>query len=208
MEPHDKDKTNEELAREIQRGLNVDENFRLLSKRCRPQLHSFFRRKGFSPEDRDELTQETLFSVYNGLKGFRQESSFDSWMFSIAMNVYRSDLERRRAQKRDAPLISLTHEPASENNEFPPLAERIVDPKPDQLNRAIEEEKSQKLHEAMQQLPENMRLCTELRILHDLPYKEIAELMGIEINTVKAHLHQAKKRLDKNLRPYFGEIDI
>jgi RNA polymerase sigma-70 factor, ECF subfamily len=202
------DKTNEELAQEIKRGFNVEENFRRLFERRYAQIRRFFRRKGFSPEDSYELTQETFLSVYKGLRDFRQESSFDSWMFSIAENIWRSELERRKAKKRDAPLISLDQETASEADEIPPLAERIVDPKPDQLNRAIEKEKSQKLHEAMRQLPENMRLCTELRIVHDLPYKEIADLMGIEINTVKAHLHQAKKHLDKKLRPYFGEIDI
>jgi RNA polymerase sigma-70 factor (ECF subfamily) len=202
------DKTTEELAREIKQGLNVEEGFRQLFERRYAQVRRFFRRKGFSPEDSYELTQETFLSVYKGLNDFRQESSFESWMFSIAENIWRSELGRRKAKKRDAPLISLDQETASETEDLPSLAERIVDPKPDQLNRAIEKEKSQKLNEAMQQLPENMRLCMELRIVHGLPYKEIAELMGIEINTVKAHLHQAKKRLDKNLRPYFGEVDI
>lgn len=186
----------------------MEENFRQLFERHYAQIRRFFRRKGFSPEDSNELTQETFLSVYKGLKDFRQESPFENWLFSIAENIWRSELERRKAKKRDAPLISLDQEAASETDEFSPLAERIVDPKPDQLNRAIEKEKSQKLHEAMQQLPEHMRRCTELRIVHDLPYKEIANLMGIEINTVKAHLHQAKKHLDKRLRPYFGEIDI
>jgi RNA polymerase sigma-70 factor, ECF subfamily len=202
------DKTTEELAREIKGGVSVEENFRQLYERRYAQIRRFFQRKGFSPEDSHELTQETFLSVYKGLKDFRQESSFDNWMFSIAENIWRSELERRKAKKRDAPLISLDQEPASETDDFSPLVERIVDPKPDQLNRAIEKEKSQKLHEAMQQLPEHQRRCTELRIVHELPYKEIANLMGIEINTVKAHLHQAKKHLEKKLRPYFGEIDI
>jgi RNA polymerase sigma-70 factor (ECF subfamily) len=202
------DKTTEELVREIKREQNLEENYRQLFERHYAQISRFFRRKGFSPEDGYELTQETFLSVYKGLKDFRQESSFESWMFSIAENIWRSELERRKAKKRDAPLISLDHVAASETDEFSTLAERIVDPKPDQLNRAIEKEKSQKLHEALQQLPEHMRRCTELRIVHDLPYKEIAKLMGIEINTVKAHLHQAKKHLNNRLRPYFGEIDI
>jgi RNA polymerase sigma-70 factor (ECF subfamily) len=202
------DKTTEELAQEIKRGVNVEENFRQLFERRYAQIHRFFRRRGFSPEDSYELTQETFLSVYKGLKDFRQECSFDSWMFSIAANIFRSELERRKTQKRDALLISLDQVTASETDEIPPLAERIVDPKPDQLNRAIENEKSQQLHEAMQQLPKQMRLCTELRIVHDLPYKEIADLMGIEVNTVKAHLHQAKKHLDKKLRQYFDGIDI
>jgi RNA polymerase sigma-70 factor (ECF subfamily) len=202
------DKTTEELVREIKRGLNVEENFRQLFERHYAQIRRYFGRRRFSPEDSYELTQETFLSVYKGLKDFRQESSFESWMFSIAENIRRSELERRKARKRNAPLISLDQESASETDEFTPLAARIADRAPDQLDRTIEKEKLQKLYEAMRQLPEQMRRCTELRIIHDFSYKEIAELMEISINTVKAHLHQAKKELSERLKPYFGEIEL
>ena len=202
------DKTTEELARDIKRGFNVEENFRQLFERRYAQLRRFFQRKGFSPEDSYELTQETFLSVYKGLKDFRQESSFDNWMFSIAENIWRSELERRKARKRDAPLVSLDQEIPSETDDFSPLAARIADRSPDQLDRTLEKEKLQKLHEAMRQLPEQMRRCTELRVIHDFSYKEIAELMEISINTVKAHLHQAKKELSERLKPYFGEVEL
>ena len=202
------DKKTEELAREIKRGVNVEENFRQLFERRYAQIRRFFQRKGFSPEDSHELTQETFLSVYKGLKDFRQESSFDNWMFSIAENIWRSELERRKARKRDAPLVSLDQDAASETDDFSPLAARIADRSPDQLDRTLEKEKLQKLHEAMRQLPEQMRRCTELRVIHDFSYKEIAELMEISINTVKAHLHQAKKELSERLKPYFGEVEL
>jgi RNA polymerase sigma-70 factor (ECF subfamily) len=202
------DKTTEELVREIKQGLNVEENFRQLFEGRYAQIRRFFRRKGFSQEDSNELTQETFLSVYKGLKGFRQESPFENWLFSIAENIWRSELEWRKAKKRDAPLISLDQEAASETDEFSPLVARIADRAPDQLDRTIEKEKLQKLHEAMRQLPEQMRHCTELRIIHDFSYKEIAELMEISINTVKAHLHQAKKELSERLKPYFGEVEL
>jgi DNA-directed RNA polymerase specialized sigma24 family protein len=53
-----------------------------------------------------------------------------------------------------------------------------------------------------------MRRCTELRVLYDLSYSEIAGLMKISINTVKAHLHHAKKELRERLKPYFGEVEL
>jgi RNA polymerase sigma-70 factor, ECF subfamily len=134
------DKTTEELAREIKRGFNVEENFRQLFERRYPQIRRFFQRKGFSPEDSYELTQETFLSVYKGLRDFRQESSFDNWMFSIAENIWRSELERRKARKRDAPLVSLDQDVASETDDFSPLAARIVDRSPDQLDRTLESE--------------------------------------------------------------------
>ena len=186
----------------------MEESFRQLFERYFPQTHRFFHRKGFSSEDCRELAQETFLSVYKGLKGFRQESPFEHWLFAIAENIWRSELERRKARKRDAPLVSLDQEIEYGDDELSPLTARIADPAPDQLDRTIEKEKSQKLHEALRRLPEQMQRCTELRVLHDLSYSEIAGLMNISINTVKAHLHQAKKELSELLKPYFGEVEL
>jgi len=111
--------------------------------------------------------------------GFRQESPFENWLFSIAGNIWRSESELRTARKRDARLVSLDQEIASGDDEPSTLADRIADPAPDQLDITIEKEKSQKLHETLQQLPEKMRRCTELRVLHGLSYSEIAGLMEI-----------------------------
>jgi len=202
------DITTEELIREIKQGLNLEENFRRLFDRSYGQTHRFFQRKGFSPEDSHELTQETFLSVYKGLNGFRQETTFENWLFSIAENIWRSELERRKARKRAARVISLDQEFAGGDEELFSLAARIADPAPDQLDRIIDKEKSLKLHEALRQLPEQMRRCTELRILHDLSYSEIAGLMEISINTVKGHLRTAKKELSERLKPYFGEIEL
>lgn len=192
----------------MKQGLNVEENFRQLHERYYTQIRRFFQRKGFSPEDCEDLTQETFFSVSKGLKGFRQEAPFENWLFSIARNIWRSELESRKAKKRDASVSSLDQEDRGESDQRSPLAGRIVDPAPDQLNRVIENEKLQQLHEAMRQLPEQMRRCVKLRVIDELSYKEIAELMGISINTVKAHLHEAKKELGERLRSYFGEIEL
>lgn len=186
----------------------MEEGFRQLFERYYGQIHRFFHRKGFSSEDCRELTQETFLSVYKGLEGFRQESTFGHWMYSIAKNVWRSELERRKAKGRDAPLYSLDEEVSIGKDKRAPLAELIADQAPDQLYHTIEKEKSQKLHEALRRLPEQMQRCTELRVLHDLSYSEIAGLMNISINTVKAHLHQAKKELNEQLKPYFGEVEL
>jgi RNA polymerase sigma-70 factor (ECF subfamily) len=202
------DKTTEDLIREIKQGLNVEENFRLLFERYYGQIHRFFHRKGFSSEDCRELTQETFLSVYKGLEGFRQESTFGHWMYSIAKNIWRSELDHRRAKGRDAPLISLDQEGAYGEDELSSLKDRIADPVPDQLYCTIEKQKSQKLHDALLRLSEKKRRYIELRILHNLSYREIAELTNTPINTVKAHLHQAKKELSETLKSDFGEVEL
>ena len=53
-----------------------------------------------------------------------------------------------------------------------------------------------------------MRRCVELRLYQDLRYREIAVALDISIETVKAHLHQAKSHLKAKLGDYFGLLDL
>ncbi|MGH9873455.1 MAG: RNA polymerase sigma factor [Pyrinomonadaceae bacterium] len=195
-----------ELIREIKQGLNVEDNFHRLFDRHYAQILRFFRRKGFPPEDCRDLTQETFISVYKGLKDLRQEEQFESWLFAIAHNVWCSLIESRSAQKRSAILLPLEGE--GESGDRPPIAARLAERGADPLAVALEKEKLEKLREALQHLPRQMRRCTQLRVVHDLSYGEIAALMDISVNTVKAHLHQAQKALRVQLSSYFEELSV
>lgn len=195
-----------EVIREIKQGLNVEANFHWLFNRHHAQILRFFRRKGFDPEACRDLTQDTFVSVYKGLKDLRQEEQFESWLFAIAHNVWCSLIESRSAQKRSAMVLSLDGE--EESDDRLPIASRLADQSADPLTAALEKEKLEKLREALQHLPQQMRRCAQLRVVHDLSYVEIAALMGISVNTVKAHLHQAQKALRTQLSAYFEGIVV
>ena len=195
-----------ELIREIRQGQNVEENFHWLFERHYAQIVRFFRRKGFDPEDCRDLTQETFVSVFKGLGELRQEEQFESWLFAIAHNVWCSVLEKRSAQKRSATLLSL--DAGGETDERLSLAERIPDEGTDPLGIALEQERLEKLQGAMRHLPQQMNRCVQLRVVHEMSHAEIARLMGISVNTVKAHLHQARNSLRTQLSSYFEEIEV
>lgn len=194
------------VIREIKQGLNVESNFHWLFNRHHAQILRFFRRKGFDPEACRDLTQDTFVSVYKGLKDLRQEEQFESWLFAIAHNVWCSLIESRSAQKRSAMVLSLDGE--EESDDRLPITSRLADQSADPLTAALEKEKLEKLREALQHLPQQMRRCAQLRVVHDMSYVEIAALMGISVNTVKAHLHQAQKALRTQLSSYFEEIIV
>ena len=195
-----------EVIREIKQGLNDEANFRWLFDRHYAQILRFFRRKGFDPETCRDLTQETFVSVYKGLKDLRQEEHFETWLFAIAHNVWCSLIESRSAQKRSATVLSLEGE--DESGDRLPIGERLADQSADPLTVALQKEKLEKLREALLHLPQQMRHCAQLRVVHDLSYAEIAAVMGISVNTVKAHLHQAQKALRTQLSSYFEEIIV
>lgn len=195
-----------EVIREIKQGLNFEANCRWLFERHYAQILRFFRRKGFDTEACRDLTQDTFISVYKGLKDLRQEEQFESWLFAIAHNVWCSLIENRTAQKRSATVLSLEGE--GESDDRLPIAARLADQRADPLTVALEKEKVEKLREALVHLPQQMRHCAQLRVVHDLSYAEIAAVMGISVNTVKAHLHQAQKALRTQLSSYFEEIIV
>ena len=90
-----------DLVARLQAGIDVDDSFRRLFEVLRPRLVAFFLRYRFTNEESHDLTQETLFRVFKGIGTFRRESRFERWLFEIAGNVYRNELRRRGAVKRD-----------------------------------------------------------------------------------------------------------
>ena len=203
MKPPDRDPS--AVIREIKQGQNVEDNFRSLFERHYAQILRFFRRKGFDPEDCRDLTQETFVSVYKGVRELRQPEQFESWLFAIAHNVWCSSLESRTAQKRSATVLSLDEK---DEGDRPAIAAVLADSGADPLTVTLDKEKLEKLREALARLPQQMRRCAQLRVVHDMSYLEIASLMGISVNTVKAHLHQAQQALRAQLSNYFHELQV
>jgi RNA polymerase sigma-70 factor (ECF subfamily) len=199
-------KTTEEIVAELQQGRDREENFRLLYERHYGQLFRFFRNKLLPPEDCRDLIQKVFISVYRGLGGFRHDSQFETWLFKIALNAYVSEIEHRRAGKRDGVQVSLDGERSEEGAPSP--LHRIADERADPAGALLDQEKLEKMREAMRELPEQMRRCVQLRLVKELSYQEIAAVMGVSINTVKAHLHQSQKVLREKLSKYFGALEV
>lgn len=74
------------------------------------------------------------------------------------------------------------------------------------LHDMLEEERSRLLRNALEELPPQMRRCVQLRV-QDLRYREIAEILKVSIDTVKAHLYQARQLLKAKLGDYY-QIDL
>jgi len=185
------------LIEQIQAGIDVDENCRRLHELHYRKVINFFRRKRFSPEESRDLTQDVFSRVFQAIATFRRESRFERWLFEIAANAFRNELRKRRAEKRDAVEVSINVSPEEGG-----VSAQIVEPvSQDQsaLDSMMKRERSARLRSAFQKLPPQMRTCCVLRYERGMKYQEIATEMKISIETVKAHLHQARKRLIEEL---------
>jgi RNA polymerase sigma-70 factor (ECF subfamily) len=185
----------ERLVELIQARIDPEGNFRKLFERFRHPIFSYFRRKGFSNEESLDLTQDSFLQVAKSLDTFRGSSRFPVWLFGVLSNIYRTELRRRHAERREGVEVSMDEAPGLDRMASATIrpGERSV------LDLAIARERRASVRAALEGLPPQMRRCCVLRYERGLKYQEIATLMGISIETVKAHLHQARKRLAERL---------
>jgi len=191
------------LVEQIQAGVHVEENFAELFRQFRPAVRSYFARKRFTPEECKDLTQDVFFRVFKRIDTFRRESRFERWLWEIMTNIYFNEVRKRQTEKRKGFEISLDATTQGEDGPSPGIAIPIDEPSPEDY--MLQREQVLSFRTALHSLPDQMRRCCLLRYEQGLKYQEIADLMKISIETVKAHLHQARKRLMVRLG---GEKDL
>lgn len=166
---------------------------------------AFFRRKGFSPEDAADLAQKTFLRVYKGLEGFRGETELEIWIRKIAKRVYINEIRDRHALKRAGVEEALPEDPPTGD---PLLAGSALSSATKTVEAdLLERERAAELRRAVEQLPRRRQEVLSLR-LQGAKLKDIAKLLGVSIDTVKAHIFQAKKQLRGLLRGGEGEREL
>ena len=128
------------------------------------------------PSEAEDASQEVFLTVVRKLGGFRYESAFSTWLYRVTVNVC-TDLLRKR---RDLP----TEDPPDR-----PVADRT-----DEVAGAAD------VQAALAEVPLEFRVPLVLREVQDLPYNEIAELLGAPVGTVKSRIHRGRMALARALR--------
>ncbi len=174
----------------FQAGIDRERQFRILTDSYYRPLRRFFARKGLPPETCLDLTQEAFLGIYRGLDAYRPEARFETWLYRIATTTYLKSVRSRATNKRSGKEVPIN---GTEGNE-PALTARGG-----QLDAVLWKERRGKLEEAIRELPGQMRRCLVMRIYHELSYRDIATALRLTVGTVKAHLHQGRRKLKERL---------
>ena len=183
----------EQAIRRFQAGHGRPEAFRFLYETYFRAIERFFARKGLPPEDCLDLTQETFLGIYKGLDGYEHRQQLAAWLYRVATTVYLKRLRTAATAKRAAVEVS------RDGMEHPESTLAVPGP---QLDGLLDAERWRALKAAVAELPEQMRDCLTMRLYHQLSYGEIAAVKKISIETVKAHLFRARKKLQEKLADF------
>lgn len=130
----------------------------------------------------DELVQDTFVRAFASIDGFRGESSFRTWLFTIERRLL---LDRRRAEKRKGATMEVQENSAA--TEF------------DALDDMVAAESARKVRAAIDRLTPTQREVFLLRVNEGLSYKEIATAAGTTEGAARVHYHNAVRTIKELL---------
>ncbi len=149
-------------------------------------------------QDAEDVLQTTFLKAVQHLADFEGRSSLSTWLYRIAANESLMMLRRRR------PELSIDEEPEeSEGPIVTPLQFADWGTLPE--HELLSAESRRYLDEAVQKLPEKLRLVFLLRDVEGLSIKETSEALGLSETNVKTRLSRARLHLREQLSAYFAE---
>ena len=160
-----------------------------LVRRHLPRVRSLLFQLVLNHDWADELTQEVFVNVLHGLRGFRGESSFETWLHRVTLNAASRASQRERRRH---------HRPLSE---FGPKAEEATAAdRPDA--RLLERERQDRVTVALGTLSPQLRAAIVLTVMQGLSAVEAAELEGCPVGTMYWRIHEARRRLRTELKDW------
>jgi RNA polymerase sigma-70 factor (ECF subfamily) len=154
-----------------------------LVKRYEKNLYNYTLRMVSNPDDALDLMQDVFMAVFRNLASFRGDSPFKGWMFKIAH--YRC-IEFYRRKK-----------PTQSLDDIPEQEEKTSEACPEM--QVFNGQQANMLSSAMQLLPVNQKLVVELKFFQHCTFDDIAQQLGISVNTVKSRLYSALDKLKGHL---------
>lgn len=144
------------------------------AKKFEKNLLNFFWRQGVSSDEGEDLVQETFLRLWKYRADYRPTAKLSTFLFLIARQV-RLDALRRATRKERREKLWGEGRPVQVD--VPPAGVR------------------EDVRWAVAQLSDPLRETVELAVFQDLPYAEVAEILGIPVGTVKSRMSNALKKL-------------
>ena len=176
--------TDEQLLADYVRGQT--DRFELLVRRHSPELFRFLVRFTGGAAAAEDIVQETFLQVHLSAATFDRSRRFKPWLFTIAANKAR-DLLRSRGRRPEVPLDA--HVGSEEEGQR--FLDFMADASTPPAGVLEQGEQREFVRSVLAGMPHHLKEVLVLSYYHRFPYKEIAQILGVPLGTVKSRLHAA-----------------
>ena len=188
--------TTEDVALVADLKAGSEEAFAVLIAQYHQPLYSLIARSLNDPADAADITQEVFIKVFRSIRSFHGGSSLRTWLYRIAL--HEASNQRRwwsRHKKQEITIdSSFEADPDAENNHLS-LAATLADRSDSPFDHAAQAETRERVEAALRQIPEAFRTVVILREIEGFAYEEIAEILNVNLGTVKSRLTRGRSAL-------------
>jgi RNA polymerase sigma-70 factor (ECF subfamily) len=162
-----------------------------LVRESQAEVYTLAYRLTGNEDDARDVAQDAYLRAFKGLKRFRGDARFSTWMYRITANCASSHLSRRSRSG---------HDELSDDD-------TLLDERPESNPEGMAEAGAlrDRMTAALAELPAPLRTVVVLRDVYDLPHEAIASELGITEAAAKVRLHRARRKLRERLFPMPGE---
>ncbi len=187
--------TTEEAALVADLKAGSEEAFGVLIAQYHQPLYSLIARSLTDSADAADTTQEVFIKVFRSIRSFNGESSLRTWLYRIALHEASNQRRWWSRHKRQEMTIDSTVETSASGDEGIPLAATLADTGYSPFDHAAQAEVRHRVEEALRQIPESFRTVVVLREIEGFAYEEIAEILDVNLGTVKSRLTRGRSAL-------------
>ena len=168
-------------------------------------IYSLIARTIPAGSDPADVTQEVFVKIYRGISGFHGDASLRTWIYRIALHEALN--QRRWWSRHRRQEVTIEAEVGnSSDGETLCLRDTLADEHESPFEQAALKELHERVEAALREIPEAFRAVVVLRDIEGFAYEEIAEILNVNLGTVKSRLMRGRAHLKAQLAPYAAEV--
>jgi RNA polymerase sigma-70 factor, ECF subfamily len=176
-----------------------EEAFAWLIAKYHQPIYSLVARTIPDPADAADLTQDVFIKIYRGIGNFNGDSSLRTWIYRIALREASNQRRWWGRHKRQEVTIETEFGQSSDDGHPLCLKDTLIDAHESPFDRAAQEEVRARVEEELRQIPEPFHAVVVLRDIEGFSYEEVAEILGVNLGTVKSRLMRGRAHLKERL---------
>ncbi|WP_348267940.1 sigma-70 family RNA polymerase sigma factor [Edaphobacter paludis] len=172
-----------------------EDAFAILIAQYHQPLYSLIARSINDPADAADITQEVFIKVFRSIRGFHGDASLRTWLYRIALHEASNQRRWWSRHKKQEVTIDSPYDEEEAGGSGVCLSATLADDGNSPFDNVAQNEVRERVEAALRQIPEAFRTVVVLREIEGFAYEEIAEILNVNLGTVKSRLTRGRSAL-------------